>query len=63
VLGQRLEQIIGKSFHTRWHGVEVDVIPLPPGGASPWPKIEPGKSLLAIALEQVRAHPAMQALV
>lgn len=64
VAGQRLEKIIGRSFHTRWHDVEVDVIPLPhPSGASPWPKIEPGKTLLALALERVRVHPAMQTLL
>ena len=63
VLGQRLDRIVGKSFRTSWHGVSVDVIPLPhPSGASPWPKIEPGKSLLAAALRLVREHPAVRLL-
>ena len=47
------------------HGqTEIDVIPLPhPSGASPWPRIEPGKSLTARALQMIAAHPAFRALL
>jgi hypothetical protein len=31
-----------------------------PSGASPWHKLEPGKSLLAEALDGMRRHPAMR---
>jgi uracil-DNA glycosylase len=43
---------------------EIDVIPLPhPSGASPWPRIEPGKSLTARALALIGEHPAFRALL
>lgn len=47
------------------HGrVRSDVIPLPhPSGASPWPRIEPGKTLTARALQLIAAHPAFTALL
>ena len=55
-----LDEVVGHVVKTRYHGHDVDVIALPhPSGASPWHKIEPGKSLLAIALRKVRKHPAM----
>jgi uracil-DNA glycosylase len=42
----------------------VDVIPLPhPSGASPWPRIEPGRALTAQALQLIAAHPAFAALL
>ena len=58
-----LEQI-GTS-HAVVHGrVRSDVIPLPhPSGASPWPRIEPGKTLTARALQLIAAHPAFAALL
>jgi len=58
-----LEQI-GTS-HTVVRGrVTSDVIPLPhPSGASPWPRIEPGKTLTARALQLIAAHPAFRALL
>lgn len=53
-----LVEIIGTSRQTKFHGVDVDVIPLPhPSGASPWPRIEPGKTLTAKALALLAAHP------
>ncbi len=64
VLGHRgkLDEVIGKSLHTQWHGVDVDVIALPhPSGASPWHKLSPGKELLARALRLIAAHPATRA--
>jgi uracil-DNA glycosylase len=56
-----LVEIIGTERRARWHGREVDVIPLPhPSGASPWHRIEPGKTLLVKALKRLAAHPAMR---
>jgi uracil-DNA glycosylase len=56
-----LAGIIGKKFRTRYHGRDVDVIPLPhPSGVSSWPRIEPGKSLLAQALALIAGHAAWQ---
>jgi uracil-DNA glycosylase len=56
-----LEDVVGQIVKARYHGHDVDVIALPhPSGASPWHKIEPGKTLLARALRKVRNHPAMQ---
>ena len=58
---QKLDAMIGKVMHAHWHGLEVDVIPLPhPSGASPWHKMEPGKTLLGMALKQIKRHPAMR---
>jgi len=63
VLGEKapLAEIVGTTRRARWHGREVDVVALPhPSGASPWHKIEPGKTLLARALKRVASHPAMR---
>ncbi|MDP8998997.1 MAG: uracil-DNA glycosylase family protein [Myxococcota bacterium] len=64
VLGLKapLVDIVGTQQRTRWHGREVDVIALPhPSGASPWHKMEPGKTKLAIALRLLAKHPVMRA--
>lgn len=64
VLGpfERLEDVVGTAQRARFHGAEVDVIPLPhPSGLSAWPKIEPGKTLLARALAQLAEHPTWRA--
>ena len=64
VTGKKLDAIVGRVFRTRWHGVELDVVPLPhPSGASPWHKMEPGKTLLGQALAQIKRHPAMRAVL
>ncbi|AKU95860.1 hypothetical protein AKJ09_02524 [Labilithrix luteola] len=64
VAGKKLDAIVGTKMKTQWHGVDVDVVPLPhPSGASPWPRIEPGKTLLAKALGLVQRHPAMRAVL
>ena len=59
----RLDQCIGKQFHVRLtrNGLHsFDLIPLPhPSGASPWHRMEPGKTLLQQALKLIAAHPAM----
>ncbi len=58
---QPLVEIIGKSVRTSRAGVEFDLVPLPhPSGASPWHRIEPGRTLLGQALALVAAHPAWQ---
>lgn len=56
---ENLNKIIGHSFRAERVGISFDVIPLPhPSGASPWHRIEPGKSLLQKALSLIAAHPA-----
>jgi uracil-DNA glycosylase len=58
-----LTEMIGKTFRTEFHGHSVDVIPLPhPSGASPWHRIEPGKTLLRQALARVADHGAVKPL-
>lgn len=53
-----LEQI-GTLQHYEQLERRYDVIPLPhPSGASPWPRIEPGKSLTEKALRRIGEHPA-----
>jgi uracil-DNA glycosylase len=60
---QALEAHIGNCVRCRYASHEFDLIPLPhPSGASPWPRQEPGKSLLRKALQLVAAHPSMVTL-
>jgi uracil-DNA glycosylase len=55
----RLDQCIGKQFRVRYGNRSFDMIPLPhPSGASPWHRMEPGKTLLGRALNLVAKHPA-----
>jgi uracil-DNA glycosylase len=57
----RLDQIIGTKRRIQFAGREFDLIPLPhPSGASPWHRIEPGKTLLRRAMKLVVEHPAFQ---
>lgn len=57
-----LAAIIGTQHRATFHGAEVDVLPLPhPSGASPWPRVEPGKTLTAKALGLLAAHPEIRA--
>jgi uracil-DNA glycosylase len=60
-LGERpLIETIGKNFQVTRAGHAADCIPLPhPSGASPWHRMEPGKTLLNNALSLVHAHPAV----
>lgn len=63
VFGEKgpLVELVAKTRRVRWHGREVDVVALPhPSGASPWHKMEPGKTLLGNALERLARHPAMR---
>jgi uracil-DNA glycosylase len=56
-----LNDIIGKKFRVDYRGHAVDCIPLPhPSGASPWHRMEPGKTLLRQALGLVAKHPAIK---
>lgn len=59
----RLDQVIGKSFRVSHRGRTFDLIPLPhPSGASPWHRMEPGKSLLRQALSLIAGHPSVAAI-
>ena len=65
VLGVKapLAELVGTTRRATWHGCELDVVALPhPSGASPWHKMEPGKTLLGKALRRLAQHPAMRAL-
>jgi len=56
-----LNDIIGRSFRINYRGFATDCIPLPhPSGASPWHRMEPGKSHLRRAFRLLAAHPALQ---
>ncbi len=60
VLGhtEPIAAVVGRALRTQFHGVDVDVIPLPhPSGASTWFKMEPGRTLLEAALRLIAAHP------
>jgi uracil-DNA glycosylase len=55
----QLVDVVGRLHRVRYHGRQVDVVPLPhPSGASTWHRTEPGKTLLADALAVIAAHPA-----
>lgn len=59
----KLVEVVGVTMRARVHGVDADVIALPhPSGASTWPKVEPGKTLLAAALRHIARHPAIVAI-
>ena len=56
-----LNETIGKRFSITYRGWSTDCIPLPhPSGASPWHRMEPGKTLLAQALTLVAQHEAVR---
>ncbi len=60
VLGhtEPIAAVVGRALRTKFHGVDVDVIPLPhPSGASTWFKLEPGRTLLERALRLAAEHP------
>jgi len=55
----KLTDVIGKKFEIEHRGSWFDMVPLPhPSGASPWHRVEPGKTLLENALKLIRKHPA-----
>ena len=54
---QKLDQLIGRKFKVTRDGQSFEVIPLPhPSGASPWHRVEPGKSLLKKAIKLIIKH-------
>jgi uracil-DNA glycosylase len=56
-----LNDLIGRSFRIDYRGQAADCIPLPhPSGASPWHRMEPGKTLLRQAFRRIAAHPAVR---
>ncbi len=56
----KLDAMIGQSFRAERAGKSFDVIPLPhPSGASPWHRMEPGKTLLGQAMRRIAEHPAV----
>ena len=58
-----LAEVIGKQMRIRFAGHQTDLIPLPhPSGASPWPRMEPGKLLLHDALRLIARHPALDSV-
>jgi len=55
----KLTAIIGKKFTVSAGGHTFDLVPLPhPSGASPWHRMEPGRTLLEQALRIIVRHPA-----
>lgn len=58
----RLEEVVGGVRAGRLAGRAVDWVALPhPSGLSAWPKVEPGRGLLARALAALGDHPAWRA--
>lgn len=58
-----LEKVVGRRFRVTHGAHEMDLIPLPhPSGASPWPRMEPGKTLLRKAMALIASHPAISAM-
>ena len=56
----KLDVTIGRIFRAQRAGQTFDLIPLPhPSGASPWPRISPGRELLAQALRLISERPEM----
>jgi uracil-DNA glycosylase len=57
----KLKEVIGLCHQVELAGHPCDLIPLPhPSGASTWHRMEPGKRLLATALELIGRHPAFE---
>lgn len=57
----RLEDLIGRKLRAERAGLAFDLVPLPhPSGASPWPRTEPGRTLLGRALRLVARHEAFR---
>jgi uracil-DNA glycosylase len=61
-LGERpLAVVVGEKFRITYAGHTADCVPLPhPSGASPWHRMEPGRTLLRAAFAHVAAHPAVK---
>ena len=60
----RLADVVGEVFSVELCGRRLDAIPLPhPSGASTWHRTQPGKELLARALDRVGEHSAFREAV
>lgn len=60
---EKLADVIGKKFEGKYEGHSFDLIPLPhPSGASPWHRMEPGRSLINQAFKLINKHSAFKAL-
>ena len=58
----KLTDVIGKTIPVAMGGHTFEIVPLPhPSGASPWHRMEPGKTLLDQALRLIVSHPAWPA--
>lgn len=58
-----LREVVGRQIRVRFANHEVDVIPIPhPSGASPWPRMEPGRTLLQKALRLIARHPTFASI-
>ena len=56
---EKLTDVIGKKFQVATGAHAFDIVPLPhPSGASPWHRMEPGRTLLDEALRLIVNHPA-----
>lgn len=56
---RNMEAHVGQQNRCTYADHAFDAIPLPhPSGASPWPRVEPGKTLLRTAMQLIAAHPA-----
>ena len=54
----KLTDVIGKKMSVTFGGHTFEIVPLPhPSGASPWHRMEPGKTLLDQALRLIVSHP------
>lgn len=59
-----LTELIGRQLSVQYRGHTMDCIPLPhPSGASPWHRMQPGKTLLAKALAAIADHPAVRVVI
>lgn len=59
-----LTELVGQIVRIHKFGQDLEIVPLPhPSGASPWHRIEPGKTLTRKALALIKNHPAWIARV
>ncbi|MEE9355475.1 MAG: uracil-DNA glycosylase family protein [Methylococcaceae bacterium] len=60
----KLTEVIGQKHQAVFHDHKTDIIPLPhPSGASTWHRMEPGKSLLLVALQEIAKHRSWQQIL
>jgi len=60
----KLTDVIGKQFQVTYANHVFDLIPLAhPSGASPWHRMEPGKTLIRQALKRIQKHPTFKKTV